>query len=95
MRGHPAESEQLFSYVRLEDRVPGNHPLRAIRSFVDPILRDLSPRFDAMYAGTGRPSIPPEQLIRALLLQMLYTIRRSECCASSWTTVFFFAGSWT
>jgi transposase len=75
VRGRPAESEQLFSYVRLEDRVPGNHPLRAIRSFVDPILRDLSPRFDAMYAGTGRPSIPPEQLIRALLLQMLYTIR--------------------
>jgi len=75
MRGERREEDQLFSYVALEDRVPSDHPLRAIRGFVDPILRDLSPRFDAMYAKTGRPSIPPEQLLRALLIQALYSVR--------------------
>jgi transposase len=75
MRGDRREEDQLFSYVPLEDRVPANHPLRAIRRFVDPILAELSPRFDAIYAKTGRPSIPPEQLLRALLLQVLYTVR--------------------
>jgi hypothetical protein len=57
--------------------VPANHPLRSIRGFVDPILRELSPVFDTMYARTGRPSIPPEQLLRALLVQVLY--RSSRC----------------
>jgi len=75
MRGERREEDQLFSYVALEDRVPSDHPLRAIRGFVDPILHDLSPRFDAMYAKTGRPSIPPEQLLRALLIQALYSVR--------------------
>lgn len=75
MRGDRREEDQLFSYVPLEDRVPENHPLRVIRKFVDPILAELSPRFDAIYAKTGRPSIPPEQLLRALLLQILYTVR--------------------
>jgi transposase len=75
MRGERREEDQLFSYVALEDRVPGDHPLRAIRGFVDPILHDLSPRFEAMYAKTGRPSIPPEQLLRALLIQALYSVR--------------------
>jgi len=75
MRGDRPEEDQLFSYVPLEDRVPSNHPLRAIRSFVDPILRDLSPVFDTIYAKTGRPSIPPEQLLRALLIQVLYSVR--------------------
>src|SRR5690606_38549851 len=75
MRGERREEDQLFSYVALEDRVPSDHPLRAIRAFVDPILRDLSPRFDTMYAKTGRPSIPPEQLLRALLIQALYSVR--------------------
>ena len=75
MRGDRREEDQLFSYVPLEDRVPEKHPLRVIREFVDPILAQLSPRFDAIYAKTGRPSIPPEQLLRALLLQVLYTVR--------------------
>lgn len=75
MRGDVERTEDLFSYVPLADRVPTNHPLRSIRAFVDPILRELSPRFDAIYAKTGRPSIPPEQLLKALLLQVLYTVR--------------------
>src|SRR5688572_193978 len=75
MRGDRREESELFSYVPLEDRVPANHPLRVIRKFVDPIQAELSPRFDAIYAKTGRPSIPPEQLLRALLLQVLYTVR--------------------
>jgi transposase len=75
MRGDRREEDQLFSYVPLEDRVPANHPLRSIRAFVDPILHELSPVFDTMYARTGRPSIPPEQLLRALLIQVLYSVR--------------------
>ena len=75
MRGDRREEDELFSYVALEDRVPAKHPLRVIRSFVDPILAELSPRFDAIYAKRGRPSIPPERLLRALLLQVLYTVR--------------------
>ena len=75
MRGDVERTEDLFSYVALADRVPSDHPLRSIRAFVDPILRELSPRFDAIYAKTGRPSIPPEQLLKALLLQVLYTVR--------------------
>jgi transposase len=65
----------MFATVVLEDLVPADHPLRAIRRLVDPILRDLSPQFEALYSQTGRPSIPPEQLLRALLLQLLYSIR--------------------
>jgi len=75
MRGSSEKPQVLFSYVALEDRVPKSHPLRAIRRLVDPVLAQLSPRFDAMYSTTGRPSIPPEQLLRALLLQVLYTVR--------------------
>lgn len=65
----------MFSYVSLEKRVPADHPLRAIRRMVDQALSDLSLHFDSLYARRGRPSIPPEQLIRALLLQVLYGIR--------------------
>jgi transposase len=75
MRGKRSDQDQLFSYVRLEDRIPFDHPLRSIRSFVEPILVRMSPRFDEMYSAEGRPSIPPEQLIRALLIQALYTVR--------------------
>jgi transposase len=75
MRGADQQQPALFSYVSLETRVPTDHPLRTIRTLIDPILVELSPRFDAMYARLGRPSIPPEQLLRALLLQVLYTIR--------------------
>lgn len=75
MRGDDVEQGTLFSYVNLESRVPGNHPLRRIRTLFDRVLGELSGDFDRLYAGSGRPSIPPEQLLRALLLQALYTIR--------------------
>jgi transposase len=65
----------MFSYVSLEERVPPDHPLRAIRRITDRALEQLSPRFGALYVHVGRPSIPPEKLLRALLLQALYTIR--------------------
>jgi transposase len=65
----------MFSYVSLEERVPQDHPLRAIRQITDRALERLSPRFGALYVNFGRPSIPPEKLLRALLLQALYTIR--------------------
>jgi len=75
MRGVDQQQNQMFSYLSPEERVQKDHPLRPIRAMVDEVLRELSPRFDAMYASVGRPSIPPEQLLRALLLQMLYSIR--------------------
>jgi transposase len=65
----------VFSYVAPEARIPKDHPLRAIRTMTDQVLKELSPRFQAIYSRLGRPSIPPEQLLRALLLQVLYTVR--------------------
>jgi transposase len=75
MRGGESKSGALFSYVDLEARVPATHPLRAIRGIVDAALVELSPVFAGLYARLGRPSIPPEQLLRALLLQAFYSIR--------------------
>jgi transposase len=75
MRGDDEQSGHLFSYLSPEQRVPADHPLRAIRTMTDEALGRLSPRFEAMYAKTGRPSIPPEHLLRALLLQVLYSVR--------------------
>ncbi len=75
MRGEDNHAERLFSYVRLETRIPTDHPLRAIRELVDAALKDLSRSFDRLYAREGRPSIPPERLLRALLLQAFYTVR--------------------
>lgn len=75
MRGEERGQGVMFTVVNWQDRVPADHPLRAVRALVDPVLRDLSPRFAALYSGTGRPSVPPEQLVRALLLQLLYSIR--------------------
>ena len=65
----------MFSYISPEARVRKDHPLRPIRAMVDEVLEELSPTFDSMYSRVGRPSIPPEQLLRALLLQMLYSVR--------------------
>lgn len=65
----------MFSLLSPEQRVRADHPLRGIRTQVDEILAKLSPLFDEMYSGTGRPSIPPEKLLRSLLLQMLYSVR--------------------
>jgi transposase len=75
MRGADEQPGSMFSYVSLEERVPEDHPLRAIRRITDRALDRLSPRFGTLYINFGRPSIPPEQLLRALLLQALYTIR--------------------
>lgn len=75
MRGADCEQSSMFSYISAERRVPKDHPLRAIRAMADAALKDLSERFDAMYAALGRPSIAPERLLRALLLQVLYTVR--------------------
>lgn len=75
MRGEDERSEGFFSYVRLEARISADHPLRAIRDLVDVALRELSPTFAQLYARDGRPSIPPERLLRALLLQAFYTVR--------------------
>jgi len=75
MRGVNEEQGGMFSYLSPEQRVREDHPLRVVRTQVDEVLRKLSPLFDDMYSWTGRPSIPPEKLLRALLLQMLYSIR--------------------
>jgi transposase len=75
MRGQDIEQSAIFSYVSPEKRVPENHPLRTIRQLTDEVLKQLSPLFTRMYAKFGRPSVPPEKLLRALLLQMLYTVR--------------------
>jgi len=75
MRGADQPQTVMFSLIAIEDRIPADHPLRAIQALVNPVLAALSPRFQALYARVGRPSIPPERLLRALLLQVLYTIR--------------------
>lgn len=75
MRGREPEQRVLFSYVNIETRIPREHPLRIIKMLVDEVLRQLSPEFDRMYARGGRPSVPPEQLLRALLIQILYSVR--------------------
>src|SRR3974390_2638548 len=75
MRGWDARSEVLFSYVNCAARVPKEHPLRTILRIVDEALARLSPEFEGLYAKFGRPSIPPERLLRALLLQAFYSVR--------------------
>ena len=75
MRGDDTQQGHMWSYIQPEQRVPQDHPLRPIRAMVDQALRDLSPRFALLYSHTGRPSIPPEQLLRALLLQAFYSVR--------------------
>jgi transposase len=75
MRGSDAVAGSLFSYVDLEKRVRADHPLRMIRGIVNATLAAMSAEFDALYAPDGRESIPPERLLRALLLQAFYTIR--------------------
>jgi transposase len=75
MRGIDYQQGDMFSYLSPEQRVRQDHPLRAVRAMTDEILERMSPLFDAMYAEGGRPSIPPEKLLRAQLLQMLYSVR--------------------
>jgi transposase len=75
MRGEDKQQGAMFSYLSPEQRVPEEHPLRAIRAMVDTALQGLSKEFDRIYSAEGRPSIAPEKLLRALLLQVLYTVR--------------------
>jgi len=75
MRGHDEHQDEVFSYISPEERIPQDHPLRAIRPLADQILKEMSPQFGKLYAAHGRPSIPPERLLRALLLQIFYSIR--------------------
>ncbi len=75
MRGYDAQQSAIYSYLSPEQRVPADHPLRRIRALTDQVLQQLSRRFARLYSDIGRPSIPPEKLLRALLLQVLYTIR--------------------
>ena len=75
MRGEDAKQEAIFSYVSPERRVPLDHPLRPVREMVDGILKEMSPRFARLYSDRSRPSIAPERLLRALLLQVFYSVR--------------------
>lgn len=75
MRGDDRKQDAIFSYVAPEARVPQDHPLRPIRAMTDRVLMELSPQFEKIYSRVGRPSIPPEMLLRALLLQVLYSVR--------------------
>src|SRR5580704_4134174 len=75
MRGDERVQAQMFSCVTLEQRVPADHPLREIRRLTDAVLRSLSGEFDALYSASGRPSIAPEYVLRALLLQAFYSVR--------------------
>jgi transposase len=75
VRGDDRQQGAMFSYVSLEERIPQDHPLRPIRGMVDRVLEEMSPEFDELYSAVGRPSIAPEKLLRALLLQVFYTVR--------------------
>ena len=75
MRGDERTQDGMFSYVSLEQRVPADHPLRAVRRLTDAVLGTLSPEFDGLYAASGRPSIAPEYILRGLLLQVFYSVR--------------------
>jgi transposase len=75
MRGRADQSEGLFSYIRLEDRIPSDHPLRAIRALADEALALLNKRFEGLYSTMGRPSIAPEMLLRATMLQAFFSVR--------------------
>src|SRR5216684_2060612 len=78
MRGDDDLQEGMFSYISPEKRVPGDHPLRPIRKMVDEILKEMSPKFAKLYSDLGRPSIAPERLLRSLLLQIFYSVRRER-----------------
>src|SRR5271170_5319616 len=76
MRGDDQQLQTgMFSYVALEDRIPADHPLRGVRARVDAVLAEMSKDFDGLYSQVGRPSIAPERLLRALLLQVFYSVR--------------------
>ena len=75
MRGEDEKQDGMFSYVSPEKRVPQDHSLRPVRKLVDQVLKEMSPEFTRLYSKVGRPSIAPERLRRALLLQIFYSVR--------------------
>ena len=79
MRGDDEQQGAMWSYISPEQRVPEDHPLRPIREMVNVVLKDMSPSFSGIYSREGRPSIPPEHLLRALLLQVLSAFAASGC----------------
>ena len=94
MRGDDRIQSAMFSYLSPETRVREEHPLRAIRAMVDRALGEMSPLFDDMYSELGRPSIAPEKLLRAQLLQMLYSVRSERLLMEEIDYSVLFAGSW-
>src|SRR6516162_6369157 len=99
MRGSDERSGSLFSYVDLEARVRADHPLRVIRDLANAALGDLSAEFGKLYTDFGRPSIAPERLLRAMLLQAFYGIRSNDNCWSGCSSTCYSAGlsvwAWT
>src|SRR5438874_857466 len=93
MRGSDTQQSAMFSYLSPEQRVPANHPLRRVREITDRLLDELWDLFDRMYSTMGRPSIAPEKLLRALLLQVLYTIRSERLLMEQLDYNLPFAGS--
>jgi transposase len=75
MRGEERQQRTMLMVFNLEQRIPQDHPLRRIKQLAETVLRELSPSFDRMYSATGRPSVPPERLLKASLLMALYTVR--------------------
>ena len=94
MRGEAGEPEAMFSYITPAQRVPQDHPLRGIRKIVDAALDRMSPRFQRLYSRTGRPSIPPERLLRALSFRCFTPFVASASSSSTSTTTSSSAGSW-
>src|SRR5712671_6264251 len=92
MRGGDVRSEALFSYLSCEARVPLDHPLRPIQKIVDEALGALTGEFEKLYAKFGRPSIPPEKLLRALLLQAFYSVRSERQLMEQLATICCFGG---
>ena len=78
MRGRSQDQGRMFSYIHPEKRVPAYHPLRKIRELVREVLKELNHTFGRLYSHEGRPSIPPEQLLSALILQVLYSVRSAS-----------------
>lgn len=96
MRGRRQAQARMLAFVDLEERVPRNHPLRVVKQFADRALAELSPVFDEMYSAGGRPSIPPERLLKASLLISLYSVRseRAFCAKLEYQLLFRLFGTW-
>lgn len=95
MRGHLNRQANLFVKINLEELVPLNHPLRAIKRMSDEALAAMSRTFAAAYSPLGRPGIPPERLLKALILMSLYTVRSERALCERIAFDMLFRGSWT